>query len=207
MVGEFGGIVYPVNPNARRVAGLRSYPTVRSIAGGVDLAVIAVGVSSLLEVVTHCADAGVRAAVILTAGLGEVGGKGAELQDQLVRIAHGAGMRLVGPNCLGVVNTDPLVSLQAWFSPVRPVPGHLAFAAQSGAVAIAVVDAASRNGLGVANVVSLGNKADVSANDLLLRWWHDDRVRVIALYLESVGNPRKFARFARRVAATKPVLW
>jgi acyl-CoA synthetase (NDP forming) len=206
MGGEFGGTVYPVNPRARSVAGLHAYPTVSTIAGGVDLAVIAVGVQSLLNVVTDCAKAGVRAAVILTAGLAEVGGEGMDLQDRLVRIAHDAGMRLVGPNCLGVVNTDPLVSLEAWFAPVRPVPGHLAFAAQSGAVAIAVVDAASRNGLGVANVVSLGNKSDVSGNDLLLRWWHDDRVRVIALYLESLGNPRKFARFARRVAATKPVL-
>lgn len=206
MVGEFAGTVYPVNPHARRVAGLRAYATVGMIPGGVDLAVIAVPVLSLLNVVTDCANAGVRAAVILTAGLGEVGGDGVELQGKLVRIAHEAGMRLVGPNCLGVVNTDPAVSLEAWFSPVRPVPGHLALAAQSGGVAIAVVDAASRTGLGVANVVSLGNKADVSANDLLLRWWHDDRVRVIALYLESLGNPRKFARLARGVAATKPVL-
>lgn len=204
--GEFGGAVYPVNPHARRIAGLHSYATVSSIPGGVDLAVIAVGVPSLMDVVTDCANAGVRAAVILTAGLSEGGGDGLELQERLVRIAHDAGMRLVGPNCLGVVNTDPQVSLEAWFAPVRPVPGRLAVAAQSGAVAIALVDAASRNGLGVANVVSLGNKADVSGNDLLLRWWHDDRVRVIALYLESLGNPRKFARLARRVSATKPVL-
>jgi len=204
--GEFDGTVYPVNPHARSVAGLRSYAKVGDIPSGVDLAVIAVGVPSLVNVVTDCANAGVRAAVILTAGLGEVGGDGVGLQDRLVRIAHDAGMRLVGPNCLGVVNTDPQVSLEAWFAPIRPVPGRLAVAAQSGAVAIAVVEAASRNGLGVANVVSLGNKADVSGNDLLLRWWHDDRVRVIALYLESLGNPRKFARIARRVSGTKPIL-
>lgn len=148
MGGGFTGTVYPVNPHVSSVAGLRSYPTVSAIGGGVDLAVIAVGVRYLLEVVTDCARAGVRAAVLLTSGLGEVGGEGQQLQDRLVRIAHDAGMRLVGPNCLGVVNTDPRVSLQAWFAPVRPVAGHLGFAAQSGAVAIAVVDAAGRSGLG-----------------------------------------------------------
>lgn len=206
MAGGFGGTVYPVNPHGSHVAGLRSYPRVCDIPGGVDLAVLAVGVPALLDVVTDCANTDVRAVVILTAGLGEVGGDGVDLQDRLVRIAHDAGMRIVGPNCLGLVNTDPQVSLEAWFAPIRPAPGHLAVAAQSGAVAIAIVDAANRNGLGVANVVSLGNKADVSGNDLLLRWWHDPRVRVIALYLESLGNPRKFARLARRVAETKPVL-
>lgn len=204
--GEFAGRVHPVNLHARRVAGLPAYASVCDVPDPVDLAVVAVPAGALEQVIGDCARAGVPAAVILTSGLGEEGEEGAALQDRLVRTARGAGMRVVGPNCLGVVNTDPLVSLEAWFSPVRPVRGHLAVAAQSGAVAVAVVDTAGRNGLGVANVVSLGNKADVSGNDLLLRWWHDDQVRVVALYLESLGNPRKFARLARRVASAKPVL-
>jgi acyl-CoA synthetase (NDP forming)/RimJ/RimL family protein N-acetyltransferase len=203
---EFAGAVYAVNPHARNVAGVPSFPTVKEVPPPLDLAVIAVATPALLGVVTDCAEAGVRAAVILTSGLGELDEEGKRLQARLLRIARDAGMRLVGPNCLGVVNTDPEISLEAWFAPTSPKPGHLAFAAQSGAVAMACVDAANRAGLGMANVVSLGNKADVSGNDLLLRWWHDDRVRVIALYLESLGNPRKFARVARRVAATKPIV-
>jgi acyl-CoA synthetase (NDP forming)/ribosomal protein S18 acetylase RimI-like enzyme len=203
---EFAGAVYAVNPHARSVAGVRSFPTVTDVPRPVDLAVIAVPAPALPGVVTDCAQAGVRAAVILTSGLGELDDEGKRLQERLLRIARGAGMRLVGPNCLGVVNTDPEISLEAWFAPTSPEPGHLALAAQSGAVAMACVDAANRAGLGIANVVSLGNKADVSGNDLLLRWWRDDRVRVIALYLESLGNPRKFARLSRRVAATKPIV-
>ena len=204
--GEFAGAVYAVNPHARRVAGVASLPTVRDVPRPLDLAIIAVATPALLGVVTDCAEAGVRAAVILTSGLGELDDEGKQLQARLVRIARGAGMRLVGPNCLGLVNTYPEISLEAWFAPTNPEPGHLALAAQSGAVAMACVDAANRTGLGLANVVSLGNKADVSGNDLLLRWWRDDRVRVIALYLESLGNPQKFARIARRVAATKPIV-
>ena len=204
--GEFAGAVYAVNPHARRVGGVPSVPTVKDVPGLVDLAIIAVGAPALLEVVTGCAEAGVRAAVILTSGLGELDDNGKDLQNRVLRVARGVGMRLVGPNCLGLVNTDPEISLEAWFAPTSPEPGHLALAAQSGAVAMACVDAANRSGLGMANVVTLGNKADVSGNDLLLRWWRDDRVRVIALYLESLGNPRKFARIARRVAATKPIV-
>ena len=204
--GEFAGAVYAVNPHARSVAGVTSFPTVTDVPRPLDLAVIAVSAPALLGVVTDCAQAGVRAAVILTSGLGELDDEGKKLQARLLRIARDAGMRLVGPNCLGLVNTDPEISLEAWFSPTSPSPGRLALAAQSGAVAMECVDAANRVGLGMANVVSLGNKADVSGNDLLLRWWRDDRVRVIALYLESLGNPRKFARLARRVAATKPIL-
>jgi acyl-CoA synthetase (NDP forming)/GNAT superfamily N-acetyltransferase len=204
--GEFAGAVYAVNPHARSVAGVTSFPTVTDVPRPLDLAVIAVSAPALLGVVTDCAQAGVRAAVILTSGLAELDDEGKKLQARLLRIARDAGMRLVGPNCLGLVNTDPEISLEAWFSPTSPSPGRLALAAQSGAVAMECVDAANRVGLGMANVVSLGNKADVSGNDLLLRWWRDDRVRVIALYLESLGNPRKFARLARRVAATKPIL-
>ena len=203
---EFAGSVYAVNPHAHSVSGVRSFPTVNDVPPPLDLAVIAVPTHALLAVVTDCAHAGVRAAVILTSGLSELDDQGKSLQARLLRIARDAGMRLVGPNCLGLVNTDPEISLEAWFAPSSPEPGHLALAAQSGAVAMACVDAASRTGLGMANVVSLGNKADVSGNDLLLRWWRDDRVRVIALYLESLGNPRKFARIARRVAATKPIV-
>jgi acyl-CoA synthetase (NDP forming)/GNAT superfamily N-acetyltransferase len=204
--GGFTGGVHVVNPNAIEVAGLPSYARVTDIGQAVDLAVIAVPVSQLLEVVTDCGVAGVRAAVIMTSGLGEAGGEGIRLQRQLLDLARRHSLRLVGPNCIGLVNSDPEVNLYAWFGATPVRAGPLAVATQSGAVGIAIADHAWRCGTGLASLISLGNKVDVSGNDLLLRWWKDERVGVIALYLESLGNPRKFARLARRVGVRTPVL-
>lgn len=204
--GQFTGAVFPVNPNAFEVAGLPSYAHVTDVPATVDLAVVAVPAEAVPDVLEECGRAGVRAAVVVTSGFGELGGPGAERQRRALEIARATGMRLVGPNCLGLVNTDPAVRLNAWFGRTSPRSGRLAIATQSGAVGIAIADLADRTGLGIASLVSLGNKADVSGNDLLLRWWHDERVGVIALYLESLGNPRKFARLARRVGTRVPVL-
>jgi acyl-CoA synthetase (NDP forming) len=172
----------------------------------VDLAVIALPAPQVRAAVEQCAAVGVRAVVILTAGLGETGASGRRAEAEIVEIARRAGMRIVGPNCLGVVNTAPGIRLNASFGLPLPPAGGLCLASQSGAVGIAVLDHAGRNGLGVAEFVSLGNKADISGNDLLLEWWRDPRAEVIGLYLESLGNPRRFARLARMVAADKPVL-
>jgi len=196
--GGYRGALYPVNPHADVIAGRPAYPTVGAIGAHVDLAVIAVPEPAVAEVVAGCAAAGVSAAVILTAGVGD--------SAALVRTAHASGMRLVGPNCIGIINTDPAVNLTATFAPSLPLPGGLAIASQSGAVGVAILDAAGRTGTGVSSFVSLGNKADISGNDLLAYWYDDPATRAVALYLESFGNPRRFAWVARALARRKPVL-
>lgn len=204
--GAFTGPVYAVNPHADRVADLPSYPTVVDVPGVVDLAVIAVPAEQVRQVLTECGAKGVGGAVVLTAGFSELGTAGRDAQRGILEIARRHSIRLIGPNCLGLVNTDPAISLNATFAEVVPTPGALAIAAQSGAVGIAVLDQAARTGLGISAFVSLGNKVDVSGNDLLLHWWGDARTAVIGLYLESFGNPRKFGGLARLVGRTKPIL-
>ncbi|MEO3867626.1 GNAT family N-acetyltransferase [Nonomuraea sp. B12E4] len=192
--GGFPGTVYPVNPHAAEVAGLACHD---KIPDGVDLAVVAVPARHVLDVARDCADAGVAGLVVLTSGFAEAGQRDGE--SELLKICRTAGMRLIGPNCLGVVNTG--ARLNASFLPHHPVQGRVALMSQSGAVAAALLER-----LDVSSFVSVGNKADVSGNDLLEYWEDDPGTDVIALYLESFGNPRKFARIARRVGARKPVL-
>ncbi|MDE3117511.1 MAG: GNAT family N-acetyltransferase [Nitrospirota bacterium] len=203
---SFTGALYPVNPNARDIAGLRAYPSVRAIPDPVDLAVIAVPPQALPVVVEDCAARGVRALVVITAGFAEVGAEGRARQDRLLAAVRGYGMRMVGPNCLGLLNTDPSVRLNASFSPIFPQAGCMAMSSQSGALGLAVLAAAKRLHLGLSTFVSVGNKADVSGNDLLQYWEEDPRTDVILLYQESFGNPRRFARIARRVARRKPIV-
>lgn len=204
--GGFTGRVHPINPHADEICGLRAYPALADLPGPVDLAVLAVPAAAVRDAVEDCCRAGVRAIVITSAGFGESGDAGRAAQRDLVALARRHGTRIVGPNCLGVVSTAPGIHLNASFAPFSPPAGGLSLASQSGAVGIAVLDHAGRSGLGIADFVSLGNKADVSGNDLLLHWWRDPRTKVIGLYLESFGNPLKFARIARRVGADKPVL-
>lgn len=195
--GGFAGPLYPVNPKADQVAGLTCYPGLADVPGAVDLAVVAVPPQQVLDVARDCAAARVAGLVVVTSGFAEAGRPDAE--GELLRICRSAGMRLVGPNCLGVVNTA--ARLNASFLPHAPARGRVALMSQSGAVGAALLDR-----LDVSSFVSVGNKADVSGNDLLEFWEDDEDTDVIALYLESFGNPRKFARIARRVAARKPVL-
>ncbi|NUR98502.1 MAG: GNAT family N-acetyltransferase [Kribbellaceae bacterium] len=204
--GGFTGTVYAVNPNADRVADLPSYPSISAVPSTVDLAVVAVPAQQVLEVLAECGKCGVGGAVVLTAGFSELGESGREAQREMLEIARRHSIRLIGPNCLGLVNTAPQVRLNATFAEVSPTPGVLAIAAQSGAVGIAVLEHAGRTGLGISEFVSLGNKVDVSGNDILLHWWDDQRTAVIGLYLESFGNPRKFGGLARMIGRTKPVL-
>ncbi|HYJ68837.1 MAG TPA: GNAT family N-acetyltransferase [Nocardioidaceae bacterium] len=204
--GGFTGRLYAIHPEATDIGGVPAYADVGQLPEPADLVVVAVPADRVLGVVDSAGAAGTRAAVVITAGLGERGGDGATVQHKLVRIARRHGMRLVGPNCLGVLNADPDVRLDATFATLTPPAGGLAIASQSGGVGIALIDAAAGLGVGVANFVSLGNKADVSGNDLLAAWTDDSRVRAAALYLESFGNPRKFARLARRFAERKPLL-
>jgi acetyl coenzyme A synthetase (ADP forming)-like protein len=203
---RFPGPVYPINPKAAEVGGVRAYASVRDLPEPVDLAVIAVPRDAVLGVVDDCAARGVRALVVITAGFAEVGGDGPALQARLVEKVRGYGMRMIGPNCMGLLNADPAVRLAATFSPVFPPPGRVAMSSQSGALGLAALAAASRLGLGFSTFVSVGNKADVSGNDLLQYWEEDPGTDVILLYLESFGNPRRFARIAQRVGRRKPVV-
>ncbi len=202
LAGGFDGPVYPVNPGASHVASVPAYPTVLDVAAEVDLAVIAVPAPAVAGVLEQCATKGVRGVVVLSAGFGEMGdGRG---EAQLRELARLNSMRLVGPNCIGMVNTA--IGLDATFSPYRPVPGRVAMLSQSGAIGIAILERSQRLGLGVSSFVSVGNKADVSSNDLLQFWEDDPNTDVVLLYLESFGNPRKFSRIARRLSRRKPIV-
>ncbi len=202
----FQGPVYPVNPSSVSVAGVRAYPTVIDVPDAVDVAVVVVPAALVLDVVEQCAQKRVRGLVIITAGFAETGADGRAAQRAVVGVARSNGMRIIGPNCLGVVNTAPEVRMNATFGPADPVPGHVAFLSQSGGLGIELMARAGSLGIGISEFVSVGNKADVSGNDLLQHWEQDPNTRVILLYLESFGNPRKFARLARRIARVKPIV-
>jgi acetate---CoA ligase (ADP-forming) len=203
---HFHGSVYPVNPKASVIGSLRAYPSVRDLPEPVDLAVIAVPREIVLQAVDDCAARGVRALVVITAGFAEADAEGRALQQTLRDKVRENGMRMVGPNCLGVLNTDPAVSLNATFTSVFPPPGRVALSSQSGALGLAILELARQHRLGLSTFVSVGNKADVSTNDLLQYWEEDEATSVILLYLESFGNPRRFARIARRVSRSKPIV-
>jgi len=206
LMGGFEGPVYPVNPSAPHVASVPCWPNVEAIPGPVDLGLVAVPAAKVEGVVEECGRKGVGALVVISAGFAETGPDGAAQQRQITRLAHSYGMRLVGPNCFGVVNTDPEVSMNATFAPDAPLPGSLGFVSQSGGLGIALLREISARGLGVSAFVSTGNKADISGNDLL-RWWeHDDATKVVLMYLESFGNPRKFSRIAERLSRSKPIV-
>lgn len=204
--GGFQGPVYPVNSAAEVVQSVAAYRSVLDCPGPVDLALVAVPAPAVPEVAQECARKGVKGLVVISAGFAETGEDGARLQRELVEICREGGMRLIGPNCMGLVNTDPAVRLNAQFSPFQPLPGEIGFLSQSGALGIAIIDLANSLGLGMSTFVSVGNKADISGNDLIQYWEEDERTRVILLYLESFGNPRKFSRIARRVARKKPIV-
>lgn len=204
--GGFEGPVYPVNPKAGVVQSVRAYGSVLDIPDEVDLAVIVVPAQVVVTVARECGEKGVKALLVISAGFAEVGDGGEELQRELLDVARGFGMRIVGPNCMGLMNTHPSVRLNASFAPLAPRSGRLGFSSQSGALGVAVIDRTRELGLGMSTFVSVGNKADISGNDLLHYWERDPETDVILLYLESFGNPRKFARIARRVARRKPIV-
>ena len=202
----FTGAVFPVNPKAEAVAGVLAYPTVADIPGAVDLAVVVVPAAAVMAVVAECAAKKVSSVVVISAGFAETGEAGRALQSRLTALVRSSGMRMIGPNCVGILNTDPAVSLNASFAARAPLAGRIAMASQSGALGVALLDQAKAMGLGVAQFVSLGNRADISSNDLLAYWAADERTDVILLYLESFGNTRNFARIARQVTRIKPVV-
>ena len=202
----YRGRLAVVHPRGGSFGDLVAHHSIADVPEPVELAVVAVKAEAVIEVARECGAAGVRALVVLSAGFAEVGAAGVARQVELLAVCRAAGMRLVGPNCLGVLNTAADVGLNASFAPVAPTAGRVAFASQSGAFGITAVAEAARRGLGLSSFVSTGNKADLSGNDLLQYWEGDPGTDVIGLYLESFGNPRRFGRIARRVGATKPVI-
>ncbi len=204
LAGDFTGAAYPVNRGAEPVAGVRAYSAVTEIPEPIDLAVVCVPGTHVLAAAEEALAAGVRALCVISAGFAETGAAGAERQEQLLGLVRSHGARLLGPNCLGIASNA--VRMNATFAPRAFPPGPIGFSSQSGALGLAVLERAQARGLGLSAFVSIGNKADVSSNDLL-EWWEDDEAtRLVLLYLESFGNPRRFARIARRVARSKPIL-
>ena len=206
LLSGFQGPVYPVNPATSYVASVPCWPAVEAIPGPVDLALIAVPAASVAAIVEECGRKGVGALVVITAGFAEAGDDGARSQREITRLAHSYGMRLLGPNCFGVVNTDPAVSMNATFAPTSPLEGPLGFVSQSGGLGIALLREVTARELGLSSFVSTGNKADISSNDLLSWWEQDPATKVALLYLESFGNPRKFSRIAKNLSRSKPII-
>jgi acetyl coenzyme A synthetase (ADP forming)-like protein len=204
IAADFAGAAYPVNRAGETVAGVRAYHAIEEIPDPVDLAVICVPGDRVLESAEGALRKGVPALCVISAGFAEVGSEGSDRQEQLLTLVRAHGARLVGPNCLGIA--IPALGLNATFAPRALPPGHVAFSSQSGALGLALLEKASERGLGFSAFVSIGNKADVSSNDLLEWWEEDEDTDVVLLYLESFGNPQKFARVAGRVARRKPIV-
>ena len=202
----FAGPVYPVNPSTAVVQSVPAYKSIEDIPGPVDLAVIVVQEKFVIEAVKACGRKGVKALVVISAGFGETGSEGQVKQAELIQVCRAAGMRLIGPNCMGIINTDAGVRMDATFAPGEPPAGRVGFSSQSGALGLAIIELANSLGLGISTFVSVGNKADISGNDLLRYWETDPNTDVILLYLESFGNPKKFSRIARRVGREKPIV-
>ncbi|KUO97419.1 GNAT family N-acetyltransferase [Ferroacidibacillus organovorans] len=206
LFSEYQGAVFPVNKTAYAVSGVRAYQDVEAIPDPIDLAILVVPAKMTLAVVASCVQAGIRAIMVTSSGFAETDAQGAARQEEMVALVRSAGGRLLGPNGMGVVNTDREINLNASFSPVMPKHGVLSIASHSGALGVAILEYATRMGVGIASFVSLGNRADVSGNDLLQYWEDDPQTEMVALYLESFGNPRKFSRIVRRMAQKKPIL-
>ena len=202
----FTGPIYPINLTADRIEGLTAFPNIEAVPSTVDLAVVAVPAVSVQQVVEQCGRKGVQSLIVLTAGFGEAGAEGRKRQMELLSVCRNYGMRMIGPNCIGVINADPHAPMNASFGPLAPPAGRIGLASQSGAVGLAAIDFTIARELGFSSVVSMGNKADISGNDLLGYWHSDPSTDVILLYLESFGNPRKFARLARSIGKSKPIV-
>ena len=202
----FNGPIHPVNPHAPFVHAVKAFETVLDIPDAIDLAFIAVPAPAVADTLRQCARKGVRGVVVISAGFAETGREGLALEETVREIARRNGMRLIGPNCMGVINTDIRVNLNGQFGPSFPPPGNVGISSQSGALGIAILEEAAKLNIGVSTFVSIGNRADVSPNDLLLYWEDDPHTDVIVLYVESVGNPRRFGRLARRISRKKPIV-
>lgn len=206
LVAEFNGKVFPVNPKASVIHSIKAYSTVLDVPDAVDLAIIIIPKEEVVDVVRQCGEKGVKGVIVITAGFSEVGPQGRQREEAVLEVVHEYGMRMVGPNCFGVVNTDPQVNLNATFGKVFPDKGNVGFVTQSGAMGEGIMTMAKQLGIGFSMVASIGNKADISSNDMLEYLKNDPRTGVILMYLENFGNPRKFALIAREVSRLKPIV-
>ncbi|MFI5757800.1 GNAT family N-acetyltransferase [Streptomyces sp. NPDC051569] len=208
--GGFTGLMYAVNhafaPDLREIDGVPAFRSVAEIGVPIDLAVLAIPAERVPEAVAECGEHGVQGLVVVSAGYAETGAEGRERQRELVRQARSYGMRIIGPNAFGLINTADAVRLNASLAPAPPGQGRIGLFTQSGAIGIALLSGLHRRGAGLSSFISAGNRADVSGNDFLQYWYDDPDTDVVLLYLESIGNPRKFTRLARRTAAVKPVV-
>ncbi len=202
----YTGAVYPVNPHAHAIHSVRAYPSIGAVPEPVDLAIIVVPKQAVIRAAEECGQNGVRGLIVISAGFREVGAEGAERERELVKVIRRYGMRMIGPNCMGVLNANPEFAMNATFAPSWPPYGRLAFVSQSGAMGLSVLDYASEYGIGISQFVSMGNKPDVSGNDLLLQWEHDDTVDTILMYVENFGNPKNFLEIAGRISKHKPII-
>jgi acyl-CoA synthetase (NDP forming) len=201
--GNFAGTVFPVNRQAGAVHGVRAWASVRELPEAPDLVVIAVPSAGVIEVAGEALQSGARGLLVVTSGFAETGPDGARLQEQLVELVRSHGARLIGPNCLGLMNTHPDVRLNASLAPAMAPRGRIGFFSHSAALGIVILKYAEERGLGFSSFVSAGNRADVSGNDLLQFWEEDPSTDIALLYLETFGDPRRFARIARRLAYRK----
>ncbi|MBL8748216.1 MAG: acetate--CoA ligase family protein [Planctomycetes bacterium] len=206
IAGGFQGPVFPVNPSAEVVLSVPAFPSIAAIPAPVDLAVLVVPPDAVLRVAEQCGKKGVKGLVVITAGFREIGGVGVVREEKLKAIADRHGMRVIGPNCMGIVNTEPAFACNASFSATPPLPGSVAMVSQSGALGEAILADAAQAGLGVAMFASVGNRVDVTAADLVAYWGDDYAVKVILLYLETVGEPQEFLQVARAVSRKKPII-
>ena len=202
----FTGAVYPVNPRAKAICAIPAYPDIEAVPAPVDQAIIVVPKELVQEVAEGCARKGIPGLVVISSGFKEVGGDGIERERRLTEFVRGRGMRMVGPNCMGVLNANPAISMNGTFAPSLPPYGKVGFVSQSGAMGLSVLDYAREYGIGISQFVSVGNKPDVSGNDLLLAWEDDPDVEVILMYVENFGNPGKFLTIASRITRRKPII-
>jgi len=203
---EFNGKIFPVNPKAGVIHSIKAYSTILDVPDAVDLAIIVVPKEAVSMVAEQCGQKGVKGLVVISAGFKEIGGKGVDLENELVEVTKKYGMRLVGPNCFGVINTDPDVRLNATFGKARPEPGPISFISQSGGLGEAILNFGKQLNLGFSMFASVGNKADISGNDLVNYWAEDEKTRMILMYIENFGNPQNFTQIARRVTRKKPIV-
>ncbi|MBN2382221.1 acetate--CoA ligase family protein [bacterium] len=203
---EFNGMVFPVNPGAQVIHSMKCYRSVLEIPDEIDLAILVVPSERVLRTAEECGLKGVKGLVVITAGFKEIGARGAELEHRLLEITHRYRMRMIGPNCMGVINTEAQYKMNATFASGIPMPGHVAFISQSGALGAAILGHARELNLGISKFVSVGNKADTAADDLLDYLKDDDETHLILLYLENFGNPRRFTRVAKELSKQKPII-
>jgi len=203
---EFRGKIFPVNPRYEVIHSVKCYSTILDVPDAVDLAVVIVPKEFVKEVVRQCGEKGVKGLVVISAGFSEVGPVGKAKESEILQIVREYGMRMMGPNCFGVVNADPEVSLNVTFGKTFPKHGNVGFITQSGAMGEAVMNQAAELGIGFSKIASIGNKADISSNDILTYFRDDEQTQIILLYLENFGNPLNFTRIATEVSRIKPVV-